>query len=65
LGIRLGGLNYYNSAAVLKPFTGDNLNALEPGHIKESVKISYICSALFLIIGVFLIICIGKGVNIR
>jgi adenosylcobinamide-phosphate synthase len=65
LGIQLGGLNFYNSKAILKPFIGDDINALEPGHIKESIKISYISSALFLIIGVVLILCIGKGVNIR
>ncbi len=65
LGVQLGGLNYYNSAAVLKPSIGDNLNALEPAHIKDSVKISYICSALFLIVGVFLIVFIGKGVNVK
>ncbi len=60
LGVRLGGLNFYNSEAILKPFIGDNINAIEPWHIKESIKISYICSALFLIIGVFLIIYIGR-----
>lgn len=54
LGVQLGGLNFYNSKAILKPFIGDDINALESGHIKESIKISYISSALFLIIGVVL-----------
>ncbi|MDO8662750.1 MAG: adenosylcobinamide-phosphate synthase CbiB [Candidatus Omnitrophota bacterium] len=55
LGVQLGGLNFYNSVSVLKPLIGDNLKALEPRHIRESIRISYICSALFLISGVFLI----------
>ncbi|MEK6527862.1 MAG: adenosylcobinamide-phosphate synthase CbiB [Nitrospirota bacterium] len=59
LGVRLGGLNYYGSKPALKPFIGDEINALKSGHIKDSIKISYICSALFLITGVFLITCIG------
>lgn len=56
LGVRLGGLNYYDSKPVLKPFIGDDINALEAGHIKDSTRISYISSALFLIAGVVLII---------
>lgn len=60
LGVQLGGLNYYNSKANLKPFIGDDIFALEAGHIKESVKISYISSALFLIVGAFLIVYIGR-----
>mgnify|MGYP001595478416 FL=1 len=51
LGVQLGGLNYYGSRLVLKPFIGDKINALESVHIKDSIKISYICSALFLITG--------------
>lgn len=54
LGIRLGGLNFYNSIASLKPFIGDNINPLETRHIKESIKIAYNCSALVLITGVVL-----------
>lgn len=60
LGIRLGGLNFYNSIAFPKPFIGDNINPLETRHIKESIKISYICSALILISGVFLTVVIGR-----
>lgn len=55
LGVRLGGLNYYNSKPVLKPFIGDDINALDIGHIKDSIKISYISSALFLITGSILL----------
>ncbi len=60
LGVRLGGLNFYNSIPTLKPFIGDEVNTLEPGHIKEAIKISYICSALFLVTGAALIIFIER-----
>ncbi len=60
LGVQLGGLNFYNSAPILKPLIGDELSALEPGHIKEAIRISYICSALFLVTGAALIIFIGR-----
>lgn len=61
LGIRLGGLNYYNSKPALKPFIGDDINALEIGHIKDSINISYISSILFLIVGAIITVCIGRG----
>ncbi len=60
LGVQLGGLNYYNSKPVLKPFIGDDTNALDVGHIKDSIKISYVSSALFLMFGIVLTICIGR-----
>lgn len=54
LGVKLGGINFYNSIAVSKPFMGSNLYPLEIKHIQESVKISYLCSALAVISGIFL-----------
>jgi len=61
LGVQLGGLNFYGSVPVLKPFIGDSINELEPGHIKQTIKISYVGSALFLLAGLFLIIYIKIG----
>jgi len=55
LGIRLGGINFYNSVAVTKPFLGDNCHPLDKGHIKKSIKIAYISSGLFLIVGLVLL----------
>lgn len=49
LGVRLGGLNYYNSIAVQKAYIGGDSNSLNKLHIKEAVKIAYITSALFVI----------------
>lgn len=52
LGIQLGGLNFYNSTPTLKPFISDNINPLEEKHIREAIKIAYLCSALAVIVGV-------------
>jgi adenosylcobinamide-phosphate synthase len=60
LGIQLGGMNFYNSIPSPKLLIGDRLNSLKIGHIKESIKVSYICSVLVLISGVFLTWVIGR-----
>jgi adenosylcobinamide-phosphate synthase len=54
LRVQLGGVNFYNSVASSEPVIGDSLNTLEAGHIKESIRISHISSALLLLIGIFL-----------
>ncbi len=51
LGVRLGGLNYYNSTTVQKAHIGDDINPLNKAHIKEAIKIAYITSVLFVITG--------------
>ncbi|MEW5693519.1 MAG: adenosylcobinamide-phosphate synthase CbiB [Candidatus Hydrogenedentota bacterium] len=60
LGVQLGGINFYNSIPIEKPFIGDDINPLKVTHIKESIKIAYICSFLFLITG---IICFELWTN--
>lgn len=59
LEVQLGGVNFYNSVPVLKPFLGDNKNMLEEKHIKITIYIAYICSLLTLILG--LILCLVKS----
>ena len=54
LGIQLGGVNFYDSMPVRKPFIGDKKNPLDMKHIKESIRICYICSALMLLTGLIL-----------
>ena len=54
LGIQLGGLNFYNSVPVRKPFIGNEKNPVEIEHIKESIRICYVCSLLSLIAGLLL-----------
>lgn len=50
LGVQLGGLSYYNSKPSLKPLIGDKIYSLELKHIRESIKISYICSAITVVL---------------
>jgi adenosylcobinamide-phosphate synthase len=61
LDVRLGGLNYYNSVAIEKPYMGDGINPLNKSHIKEAIKIAYIASVLFVIVGVILCWIMGRG----
>ncbi|MFZ2357640.1 MAG: adenosylcobinamide-phosphate synthase CbiB [Candidatus Omnitrophota bacterium] len=63
LRVQLGGVNFYNSVAFSEPVIGDSLNTLEAGHIKESIRISHISSALLLLIGIFLsYIALSRGI---
>ncbi|MCX5705865.1 MAG: adenosylcobinamide-phosphate synthase CbiB [Candidatus Omnitrophica bacterium] len=55
LKVQLGGLNFYKSLPSAEPLIGDNLNTLKAGHIKESIRISHISSALLLLIGITLV----------
>ncbi len=61
LGVRLGGMNFYNSAAAAKPLIGEDKNVLTLAHIKESIKIAYISSGLFVITGIFFLLLTGRG----
>ena len=60
LKIQLGGINYYKTMPISKPLVGNSFYPLDKEHIIASIRISYTCSALFLIIGAFLIGCIGR-----
>lgn len=60
LGVQLGGLNLYNSVPMQKPFIGDNLYPLNTKHIRESVNLAYISSALFMIITIIPFLIIGR-----
>lgn len=50
LGVKLGGLNHYNSKACVKPFIGIEKNALSLNHIKECINIAYVSSLLSIIL---------------
>lgn len=61
LGVQLGGLNFYQTVPIQKPFIGDNFYPLNTKHIQESVNLAYISSVLFMVIGIVLILIIGRG----
>lgn len=59
LKIRLGGLNFYNSVPVNKPFIGDEIHPLAIKHIRDSIQIAYVSSALMLILETTLLYGLG------
>src|SRR3989338_16704 len=61
LGVRLGGVNFYNSVTVEKNQVGESIFPLQRQHIKDSIKISYVSSALFMVLGLSFIWLIERG----
>lgn len=51
LGVRLGGINFYDSQAVRKPFIGDAFEPLSIEHIHQSIVVSYASSIWMLVMG--------------
>ncbi len=60
IGVQLGGVNFYKSISVFKPYIGDDFHPLEIKHIQESIKISYLCSLHTMLLGIFLMLAIGR-----
>lgn len=61
LGVQLGGANFYDSVRVEKPFIGQKVEPLSIKHIRQSVNIAYLSSALMLIMGVIVLIVKTRG----
>lgn len=55
LGIRLGGINYYQGVSVSVPVMGRDENILSVKHIKIANRIMYLVSFIALIIGVMIL----------
>ncbi|MFD2611058.1 adenosylcobinamide-phosphate synthase CbiB [Paenibacillus gansuensis] len=47
LGVQLGGLNYYSGVPSDRARMGDPLQPLQAGHIRRTVQLMYLSSALF------------------
>lgn len=60
LRVQLGGINFYNSAPISKPLIGDKRQPLAIEHIRDSIRIAYLCSGLFMLTGIFLFWLIGR-----
>jgi adenosylcobinamide-phosphate synthase len=52
LGVRLGGLNYYQGIPSFRAYMGEPINPLIPVHIKQTVKMMYAVTVVFTTIGV-------------
>ena len=51
LGIRLGGLNYYQGRESFRAYMGEDLVPLKPVHILQTVKLMYLTSVLMVLAG--------------
>lgn len=61
LGVRLGGLNYYGGRASFRAYMGEDLNPLEPEHIKQTIKLLYLTSTLAAVTGVLISVLISSN----
>ncbi len=60
LGIRLGGINYYFGRQTFRAFMGEPTNQLKSIHIKQTIKLMYAVSTIFVVIGCVIIIIIKE-----
>lgn len=51
LGVRLGGVNFYDGEAAVRPYLGEPLVALEKKHIPAAICLMYVVATLTLILG--------------
>jgi adenosylcobinamide-phosphate synthase len=63
LGVRLGGMNYYNGCGSFRAYMGKDLTPLEPVHIKQTVRLMYVSSLIAVLTGVF-IFCVLNYIRI-
>jgi adenosylcobinamide-phosphate synthase len=54
LGVRLGGLNYYNGCGSFRAYMGKDLMPLEPFHIMQAVRLMYMASSIAVLTGYYL-----------
>lgn len=54
LGVRLGGMNYYNGCGAFRAYMGKALTPLEPDHIKQTVRLMYLSSFIAVLTGAFI-----------
>lgn len=58
LRVQLGGPSIYQGEVVEKPFIGDDQNQLTVKSIDIALKIMYVASALFLVCGIGMVLCL-------
>ena len=51
LGVRLGGTNFYDGVATVRPYLGEPLAALAASHIPAAIRLMYVVSLLALLLG--------------
>ncbi|HWB12085.1 MAG TPA: adenosylcobinamide-phosphate synthase CbiB [Pirellulales bacterium] len=51
LGVRLGGTNFYDGVASVRPYLGETLVPLNREHVRAAIRLMYCASALTLLLG--------------
>jgi adenosylcobinamide-phosphate synthase len=54
LGVRLGGLNFYQGRESFRAYMGEDLVPLEPVHIRQTIKLMYLTSVLMAAAGLLI-----------
>jgi len=54
LGVRLGGLNYYNGCASFRAYMGKDLKPLELLHINQAVRLMFLSSTIAVLAGIII-----------
>jgi adenosylcobinamide-phosphate synthase len=55
LGVQLGGINYYQGSAIVKPLRGEKINPIEPQTIAQTHRLTLLCGVTWLVIGVVIV----------
>jgi adenosylcobinamide-phosphate synthase len=59
LGVRLGGVNWYEGKAIQMPYMGDPVRPLEPPRIREAIRLMYACSIVAWLIAMAILVLKG------
>ena len=59
LGVRLGGLNYYDGELSFRTYLGEPLEPLEADHIRKAVVLMYLSSTFAVVIGTVIVALIN------
>jgi len=60
LGVRLGGLNYYDGEPEMRAYMGDALRPLEPADIPRAVRLMYLAAAMAVALGALVLYLTGR-----
>lgn len=60
LGVRLGGLNYYDGEPEMRAYMGDPLRPLEPADIPRAVRLMYLAAGMAVVLGALALYLLGR-----
>ena len=63
LGVRLGGVNWYEGKAVTMAFMGEPVRPLTPERIREAIRLMYAASAIGWLVALAVLVVKGKSIH--